>query len=71
MTHHGHLQPFTLLRLPLLIPILKILLEKFNPSEELALIATILLALLLGSALFKYAGLSGEIGALTFRYVNG
>ena len=32
-----------LLALPLLIPILKILLEKFNPSEELALIATILL----------------------------
>ena len=54
-----------LLALPLLIPILKILLEKFNPSEELELIATILLALLLGSALFKYAGLSGEIGALT------
>ena len=54
-----------LLALPLLIPLLKILLEKFNPTEELELITTILLALLLGSALFKYAGLSGEIGALT------
>ena len=50
---------------PILIPILKYTFEKLGTSDELELLATILLALLLGATLFKNAGLSGEIGALT------
>ncbi len=54
-----------LLFVPILIPFVKAVLERTKTSDELELLATILLALFLGSTLFKTAGLTGEIGALT------
>ena len=51
--------------LPILIPLVKFSFERMETSEELELLATILVALFLGATLFKNAGLSGEIGALT------
>ncbi len=51
--------------LPVLIPLVKLAFERMETSEELELLATILVALYLGATLFKNAGLTGEIGALT------
>ena len=55
---------FYLLLIPLSVPILKYILEKTESDAELQLIATLVIALFLGSYLFKYLGLTGEIGAL-------
>ena len=54
-----------LLTLPMIVPLVKLSFEIMETSDELELLATILIALLLGATLFKNAGLSGEIGALT------
>ena len=51
--------------LPVLIPLVKLAFERMETSEELELLATILVALYLGATLFKNAGLTAEIGALT------
>ena len=56
---------FYLFLLPIVIPLVKLCFEIMETSDELELLATILVALLLGATLFKNAGLSGEIGALT------
>ena len=53
-----------LLFIPLIIPILKKFLIKLETSEELELLASVLIALLLGGYLFEKLGLTGEIGAL-------
>ena len=53
-----------LLILPALIPLIKFVLNRIEDDEELLLLATILISLFLGSYLFKYFGLTGEIGAL-------
>ena len=55
---------FYLLLIPLSVPLLKYILEKTESDAELQLIATLVIALFLGSYLFKYLGLTGEIGAL-------
>lgn len=54
-----------LLLIPIVVPFLKLSLDKIKASEELELLSAILIALFLGSYLFKYLGLTGEIGALT------
>ena len=59
------LSAFYLVLVPLTIPLVKLSFEKMGTSDELELLATILVALFLGAALFKNAGLTGEIGALT------
>lgn len=53
-----------LLILPVFIPVIKFVLSRIEDDEELLLLATILISLFLGSYLFKYFGLTGEIGAL-------
>jgi|TARA_Y200000002_G_scaffold382653_1_gene400520 predicted Kef-type K+ transport protein len=54
-----------LLFLPIAVPLIKLSFEIMETSDELELLATILIALLLGATLFKSVGLTGEIGALT------
>ncbi len=54
-----------LLLLPFFIPLLKIFLSKLSSSEELELIAAIVIALFFGATLFKSFGFTGEIGALS------
>ena len=63
--NNWNLSSLYLLCLPILIPLVKLLIEKMATSDELELLATILVALYLGATLFKNAGLTGEIGALT------
>ena len=58
-------QAFYLLILPLSLPIIKRILSSLRSSEELELIGSIVIALFVGAFLFKTAGLTGEIGALT------
>ena len=58
-------QAFYLLILPLSLPIIKRILSSLRSSEELELIGSIVFALFVGAFLFKTAGLTGEIGALT------
>tara|TARA_Y100000591_G_scaffold83037_1_gene70012 strand:+ start:2811 stop:4361 length:1551 start_codon:yes stop_codon:yes gene_type:complete len=53
-----------LLILPVFIPIIKFALNRIEDDEELLLLATLIISLLLGSYVFKYFGLTGEIGAL-------
>ena len=53
-----------LLILPVFIPIIKFTLNRIEDDEELLLLATLIISLLLGSYVFKYFGLTGEIGAL-------
>lgn len=55
---------FYLLILPAFIPIIKLLLNWIEDDEELLLLATLVISLFVGSYLFKYFGLTGEIGAL-------
>ena len=53
-----------LLILPVFIPIIKFALNRIEDDEELLLLATLIISLFLGSYVFKYFGLTGEIGAL-------
>ena len=53
-----------LLALPLFIPLIKFILNRIEDDEELLLLATLIIALFLGAYVFKYFGLTGEIGAL-------
>jgi len=55
---------FYLLLIPLIIPFIKILLDKLSSSEELELISSITIGLFLGGYLFDKFGLSGELGSL-------
>ena len=58
---------FSLLSLLLLIPAVPItrwIINRIHDNNELELLAVILMITLLGAALFKFAGLTGEIGAL-------
>ena len=46
------------------IPLIKFILNRIEDDEELLLLATLIIALFLGAYVFKYFGLTGEIGAL-------
>ncbi len=53
-----------LLILPALIPLIKLALSRIEEDEELLLLGTLVISLFLGAYVFKYFGLTGEIGAL-------
>tara|TARA_B100001248_G_scaffold249367_1_gene222508 strand:- start:652 stop:2202 length:1551 start_codon:yes stop_codon:yes gene_type:complete len=53
-----------LLAIPIFIPLIKFILNRIEDDEELLLLATLIIALFLGAYVFKYFGLTGEIGAL-------
>ena len=55
---------FALLILVPAVPLTRWFINKIQDNNELELLAVILMIMLLGAALFKYAGLTGEIGAL-------
>ena len=44
--------------------LIKFILNRIEDDEELLLLATLIIALFLGAYVFKYFGLTGEIGAL-------
>ena len=50
--------------IPIFLPFMKLVLTKISGSDELVLIAALVIALLLGMTVFKTLGLTGELGAL-------
>ena len=54
--------------IPIFLPFMKLVLTKISGSDELVLIAALVLALLLGMTVFKTLGLTGELGALVMGF---